>query len=170
MNKAPGYSFVGSDNYTSSEEENVAPKAQLTSRKHKTADKTNESCRRQHVTAGESISALSTSNHKMAGTVANVISKQSKTSIDTPQAQVIARIAAAKESTQEKVVQAIKCVMRDSDLANAYLALNNLELGAEIHCDEIDVAVILHTTTKQDEGGVNCQDISQSVQGGDKSH
>ena len=31
------------------------------------------------------------------------------------------------------------------------------------------VAVILRATTKQDEGKVNCQDVSQSVQGGDKS-
>ena len=33
----------------------------------------------------------------------------------------------------------------------------------------IAVAVILHATTKQDEGKVNCQDVSQSAQGRDKS-
>ena len=31
------------------------------------------------------------------------------------------------------------------------------------------VAVILRTTTKQGEGKVNCQDVSQSAQGRDKS-
>ena len=31
------------------------------------------------------------------------------------------------------------------------------------------VAVILRAMTKQDEGKVNCQDVSQSAQGGDKS-
>ena len=31
------------------------------------------------------------------------------------------------------------------------------------------VAVILRTTTKQDKDEVNCQDVSQSAQGGDKS-
>ena len=31
------------------------------------------------------------------------------------------------------------------------------------------VAVLLCTTTKQDESEVNCQDVSQSAQGGDKS-
>ena len=116
----------------------MAPKAQLTSHKRKTADKTNEPRRRQRVTAGESISALSTSVHEMAGTVANAISKQSKTSTDTPQAQAISRIAAAEEFTREEVVQAVKCVMRDPDLANAYLALNDPELGAEILRDEIE--------------------------------
>ena len=32
-----------------------------------------------------------------------------------------------------------------------------------------NVAVILHATTKQGEGKVNCQDVSQSAQGRDKS-
>ena len=32
------------------------------------------------------------------------------------------------------------------------------------------VAVILCAMTKQDESKVNCQDVSQSAQGGDKSH
>ena len=33
-----------------------------------------------------------------------------------------------------------------------------------------NVAVILHATTKQGEDKVNCQDVSQSAQGRDKSH
>ena len=42
----------------------------------------------------------------------------------------------------------------------------NLALGAGIPAT---VAVLLRTMTKQDKSGVNCQDVSQSVQGGDKS-
>ena len=34
----------------------------------------------------------------------------------------------------------------------------------------MSVAVILRTTTKQEKGWVNCQDVSQSAEGGDKSH
>ena len=37
------------------------------------------------------------------------------------------------------------------------------------HKLRVPVAVILRATTKQDEGKVNCQDVSQSAQGGDKS-
>ena len=37
------------------------------------------------------------------------------------------------------------------------------------HKLRVPVAVILCTTTKQGEGKVNCQDVSQSAQGGDKS-
>ena len=115
----------------------MAPKAQVTSCKHKTAEKTHEPHRRQCVTAGKSISALSTSVHKMAGTVSKAISKQGKMATNTLQAQAIIKIAAA-EFMQEEVVQAVKCIMRDPDLANAYLALDNPVLGAEIICDEIE--------------------------------
>lgn len=55
----------------------------------------------------------------------------------TPQALAIAKLEKAERFTPGEVVDAVKCIMRDPDLANAYLALSNPDVAAKLIRSEI---------------------------------
>ncbi|KAH9040660.1 hypothetical protein EDB85DRAFT_1924505 [Lactarius pseudohatsudake] len=136
INKEPGYTFFGSDKYSSNEDEIAAPETQGKTRKRsRAAAKSNEPRRKRRATAGESISDLSKSVNKMASSVSDAASKAATR---TPQALAIAKIEMAEGFAPREIVLAIKCVMRDAELATAYLAISNPEFSAEIIREEIE--------------------------------
>ncbi|KAH9017994.1 hypothetical protein EDB84DRAFT_1442579 [Lactarius hengduanensis] len=136
IDKEPGYTFFGSDEYSSNEDKIAALKTQGKTRmRSRAAAKSNEPRRKHCTTAGKSISGLSKSVNKMASSVSDAVSKAATC---TPQALAIAKIEMAEGFAPHEVVLAIKCVMRDAELTTAYLAINNPEFSMEIIREEIE--------------------------------
>lgn len=60
------------------------------------------------------------------------ITKSRKGALPTLQALAIAKIEKDESFTRAEVVDVAECILKDSDLANMYLAVSNSEIGAAI--------------------------------------